>query len=515
MNDAKPAPRRPVILVILDGFGHNPSARHNAIAAAHTPQLDALFADNPSTTIHTSGPAVGLPAGQMGNSEVGHMTLGCGGILRQDLVAISEAVADGSFYANPALQSAARRAAESGRPLQLTGLVSDGGVHSHLDHLLALIELARREGARPLVHMICDGRDTPPQSAADFLPPLEAALAAAGGAIASLCGRYWAMDRDRRWDRVELAWRALVRGEGRRADGAAAAIASAYAEGENDEFIKPVLLPGFEPIRGDDELVFFNFRNDRPRELSEALALPDFDGFQRGDAGLASLTSMTRYDPAWDFPVAFEKETPKTTLAEVISRAGIRQLHTAETEKYAHVTFFFNGGAEQPFAGEERKLVPSPDVATYDLQPQMSAPQLGDLLVEALDSRDYGFIVVNFANCDMVGHTGVFEAAVQAVEALDEQVGRVLAAARDNGYSLILTADHGNCEQMFDAESGAAHTQHTTTPVPCVVVDEARWNLVEGAGLSAVAPTILALLGLPQPIEMRGKSLLGGQADAA
>ncbi len=515
MNDAKPAPRRPVILVILDGFGHNPSAQHNAIAAAHTPHIDALFADNPSTFLHTSGPAVGLPAGQMGNSEVGHMTLGCGGIVRQDLVAISDAIADGSFYANPALQSAARRAAKAGRPLHLIGLVSDGGVHSHLDHLLALIELARREGARPLVHMISDGRDTPPQSAADFLPPLEAALEAAGGAIASVCGRYWAMDRDRRWDRVELAWQALVRGQGRAADCAAEAIASAYAAGENDEFIKPVVLSGFEPIRTDDEVIFFNFRNDRPRELSEALALTGFDGFERGDAELAKITSMTLYDPAYGFPVAFEKEAPQTTLADVISRAGIRQLHTAETEKYAHVTFFFNGGAEQPFAGEDRKLVPSPDVATYDLQPQMSAPQVGDLLVEALASREYGFIVVNFANGDMVGHTGVFEAAVQAVEALDEQVGRVMSAARANGYSLILTADHGNCEQMLDTESGAAHTQHTTTPVPCVVVDEMRWNLVEGAGLSAVAPTVLALMGVPQPVEMRGKSLLGGQADAA
>ena len=508
MSTASLAPRRPTILIILDGFGMNPSKRDNAIVAANTPNFDQLFSRYPVTAIETSGPAVGLPDGQMGNSEVGHMTLGSGSILRQDLVAISDAVADGSFFSNSALVNAARAAAAADRPVHLIGLVSDGGVHSHLDHLLALIELCRREGAKPLLHMITDGRDTAPECATQFLPKLEHALKDAGGAIASICGRFYAMDRDKRWERVEAAWRLLVRGEGRAVESATAGIESAWADGQGDEFIKPLILPDFQPMAGNDQVVFFNFRNDRPREISEALALREFEHFDRGDFEPVSLTTMTEYQSSYSFPVAYDKEVPSVTLGELVQKAGLQQFHCSETEKYPHVTFFFNGGREQPFEGEERALIPSPSVATYDLQPAMSAAEVADAVVDAVEAKRYGFVVVNFANGDMVGHTGVWEAAVKAVETLDEQVGRVVAAARDSGYSVVLTADHGNCDMMIDPYTHGPHTQHTTFPVPCMVIDDEMWRLANGRGLASIAPTVLALMGIPQPAEMSGRSLL-------
>ncbi|ROR32753.1 2,3-bisphosphoglycerate-independent phosphoglycerate mutase [Inmirania thermothiophila] len=511
MSARRSIPHRRAILVILDGFGVNPSRVNNGIAEARTPRLDAYFARNPHTLLEASGRAVGLPDGQMGNSEVGHLTLGCGTVVRQYLVRIDDAIDDGSFFANPVLAAAMEAGRARGR-VHLLGMVSDGGVHSHIRHLLALIELAHRHRVAPVVHMITDGRDTPPRSAAGYLPALEAALAHAGGVIATVSGRYYAMDRDRRWERTRRAFDALVHGEGRRAPDARTAIEQAYAADEGDEFIAPTVIEGTPRIEADDAVIFFNFRNDRTRQLTAALAREDFDAFDRGGFEPVTVTCMTVYDPAFHLPVAFEPEKPQTTLGEVISNAGLRQFRCAETEKYAHVTFFFNGGREEPYPGEDRVMVPSPKVATYDLKPEMSAPEVADEVVKALRSGDYAFILVNFANGDMVGHTAVREAIIKAVETLDREVGRVLDAAREAGYAAVLTADHGNCEEMVDPVTGTAQTQHTVYPVPCLVVDERPWRLTTGAGLSAVAPTVLQLMGLRQPEAMKGRSLLLGPA---
>ncbi|MFP4601841.1 MAG: 2,3-bisphosphoglycerate-independent phosphoglycerate mutase [Halochromatium sp.] len=501
-------PRRPVVLVILDGFGINPSKLHNAIAQARTPRLDEYFFRYPFTQLNASGSGVGLPTGQMGNSEVGHMTLGSGSLLRQDLVLIDDAIADGSFFENPALLAAIHRAKAKGRPLQLLGLVSEGGVHSHARHLLALIELCRREGVTPLVHLIADGRDTPPKSVLNGLGEIEDALAGAGGRIVTVSGRYYAMDRDRRFDRTERAWRAIVLGKGRSARSARAAIDAAYAAGEGDEFIHPSVIGDWPGLEADDPMLLFNFRKDRPRQIAAAIALDSFDGFDRGQAPRADLTCMMVYDKRFGLPHAFDPEVPEITLNQVISAQGIEQFHCAETEKYAHVTFFFNGGREEPVAGEVHRLIPSPMVKTYDLKPEMSAPQVADAVVEAIEDGRYGFLVVNFANGDMVGHTGDMEAVVRAVEVVDEQAGRVLDAATANGYSALLTADHGNCDMMRDPETDAPHTQHTTNPVPLLVVDKERWVLRPSGTLADVAPTVLELMGLPPAAAMSGRSLL-------
>jgi 2,3-bisphosphoglycerate-independent phosphoglycerate mutase len=501
-------PRRPVLLIILDGFGTNPSKANNAVALANTPNLDRLFASNAHTLLQASARAVGLPDGQMGNSEVGHMTLGSGCIVRQDLVLIDDAITDRSFFDNRVLQAAAQRAVERGRPLHLMGLVSDGGVHSHVRHLNALIKLAKYQGARPVVHMITDGRDTAPRSALSYLGSLDEALAAAGGVIASVSGRYYAMDRDQRWDRTQLAFDAMVHGRGREAASARAAIEQAYAADEDDEFIKPTLIAGGEVIKDGDPVIFFNFRKDRPRQMVSALYNRDFDDFDRGDFKAAELTCMMEYDPWYGLPTAFSHEMPPVVLGEVLSDAELPQFHCAETEKYAHVTFFFNGGRSDPFPGEERCLIPSPKVATYDLQPEMSAPAVSDAVIGALESRAYAFIVVNFANGDMVGHTAVREAVIKAVETLDTEVGRVIESATTHGYSVLLTADHGNCDEMIDPLTGEPHTRHTVYPVPCLIVDEVAWKLRIGAGIEDVAPTVLQLMGLPQPEAMQGKSIL-------
>ena len=508
MAEKRSVPRRPSILIILDGFGVNPSRLNNAVVEANTPRLDEYFSKHTHITLDARGSAVGLPVGQMGNSEVGHLTLGCGSIMKQDLVRIDDAIESGELYENAAIVAAMDDAAARGRPMHLVGLVSNGGVHSHINHLLALIELCGRKKVKPLVHMITDGRDTAPMAAIGYLSKLEDALEEAGGSISTIVGRYYAMDRDNRWDRTEVAWLAMVELKGEQHDSARYAIEAAYAREITDEFIKPCILPGAEPVKDGDNVIFFNFRNDRPRQLAAALSQDNFDGFNRGNFDPVTVTCLTEYDPQFLLPIAFAPERPSSTLASVVSRAGYKQFHCAETEKYAHVTFFFNGGREEKWAGEERVMIPSPQVPTYDKKPEMSAREVADATIEALKSHNYGFLVVNFANGDMVGHTAVRDAVIAAVEAMDTEVGRLLDVAVEEGYSVMLTADHGNCDEMVDPVTGEPHTQHTIYPVPCMIIDDECWRLSTGAGLSSVAPTILQLMGLQQPPDMTGKSIL-------
>jgi 2,3-bisphosphoglycerate-independent phosphoglycerate mutase len=501
-------PRRPTLLIILDGVGVNPSRINNAVQEADTPRLDEYFSRNSHTTLEACGSSVGLPDGQMGNSEVGHMTLGCGAVLRQDLVRINDEIESGGFFNNAALLAAVEDAAANDRPVHLVGLTSNGGVHSHINHLKALIKLCADHKVKPVVHMTADGRDTAQMSALTFLADIEGLLDDAGGSIATVSGRYYSMDRDNRWDRTELAWQAMVNGVGKTAENARYAIEAAYADDTTDEFILPTVLDDAELIASGDNVIFFNFRNDRSRQLTAVLSQDHFDDFDIGDFDGVQVTCLTEYDPEFLLPIGYAPERPQATVASVVSRAGHKQMHCAETEKYAHVTYFFNGGKKVPFAGEDHVMVNSPDVATYDLQPEMSAAGVADKVIEGLQSNDYGFILVNFANGDMVGHTAVREAVITAVEALDREVGRVLDAAKDAGYSVILTADHGNCDEMVDPITQEPHTQHTLYPVPCMIIDEANWHLRPGGDLSAVAPTVLQLMGLQQPPSMTGKSLL-------
>ena len=518
INKLKKAPRRPVLLIILDGFGVNISTKHNAVALAETPNFDHWFANNPNTLINTSGAAVGLPDGQMGNSEVGHMTMGSGMIVEQDLVQLNSKIRSGEFFNNAALLKAMTRAREKNRPIHIAGLVSDGGVHSHVEHLLALIKMCTQQKVKPQLHMITDGRDTAPRNALNYLPDVEAALKSAGGSIATVVGRYYAMDRDKRWQRTEKAWRALVLGEGRHADSASDAIENAYAQGENDEFIKPVRLPAAEKIQPGDDFIFFNFRKDRPRQLLAALDWKHFDAFERctengGDAARANVTCMMLYDHSLGMSYAFEHDIPKRTLVEVLAKAGLKHLHCAETEKFAHVTYFFNGGCDQQLPSETRKLLPSPKVATYDLQPEMSAAAVADAVIDAVDKDGHDFIVVNFANGDMVGHTAIEDAVIKAVETLDSEAGRLMQHASKAGYSIILTADHGNCEEMVNPATGEPHTQHTTYPVPCLVHDEQVWKLSCDGGLVNIASTVLQLMGLKVPKKMASSLLLEAVPD--
>lgn len=501
-------PRRPVLLVIMDGIGVNPSKLDNAVALANTPNLDQIYANNPTCLLEASGRAVGLPEGQMGNSEVGHLSIGAGTVLRQDLVKIGDAIDDGSFNDNEAIAAMIARCQAKGQALQLVGLVSDGGVHSHTDHLLALIALCKDNNIKPVLHAITDGRDTPPGSAAGFMARVMPLLSAAGGSLATVSGRYYAMDRDKRWDRVELAWQAMVCGQGRTAADLDATFAVAAAHQETDEFLIPTVLDDHEVWSADTEVFFFNFRNDRPRELSEAIGLEAFEGFARPDFSPVTLTTMTRYASSYRFDCAFTRDEPGITLGQAVSDAGIMQIRSAETEKYPHVTFFFNGGRDEPLANEVRLLVDSPKVATYDLQPQMSAEKITDGVVNALEESAAGLIVVNLANGDMVGHTGVPEAVIAAVETVDEMVGRMWSAAQEHGYSVVLTADHGNADMLVDPVSRKPHTQHTTFPVPCAIYDIQSWELGNGNGLPAIAPTILELMGLGKPAGMSGHSLL-------
>ncbi len=512
---------RPVALIILDGWGFRSERAHNAVAGARTPHLDRLFADESWTTLGASGMDVGLPDGQMGNSEVGHLNLGAGRIVYQDYTRINLAIRDGSFFDNPVLVDSCRRVKETGGALHLLGLLSDGGVHSHQEHLYALVELARRQGLdRVFVHAFLDGRDTPPQSGIGYLEHLEAQLADKGvGRIATVTGRYYAMDRDNRWDRVEKAWDALVRGRGAPAPSATEAVRAAYAAGQTDEFVEPrVIVDGAgDPVgrvADGDAVVFFNFRADRARELTRAFTEPGFEAFDVSDRPrLAGFVTFTLYDETFDLPVAFPPEHLSEIFGQVVSGAGLRQLRIAETEKYAHVTYFFNGGEETPFPGEDRVLIPSPrEVATYDQKPEMSAFAVRDRLVQEIGRRAHDLIVVNFANLDMVGHTGVYEAAVRAVEAVDSCVGDVAAALRANGYAFLITGDHGNAEEMWDPATGQPHTAHTCNRVPCVLVDPDRpgLRLRRDSRLADVAPTLLRILGLPKPDPMTGEDLVEG-----
>jgi len=503
-------PRSAALLIILDGWGVNPSKLNNGIELAKTPRLDEYFSTNPHTVIQASGMACGLPDGQMGNSEVGHMTMGCGEIVRQDLVKINEAIADGSFKKNENLLDAINQAADKKKPLHLIGLVSDGGVHSHVNHLLALIKLCHSNAVIPILHMITDGRDTPPRSAEKFLSPVESALSAVGGHIATVSGRYYAMDRDNRWERIVFAWNVMVLGEGKQADSASESIQTAYERGEDDEFILPTLIKDGKTIQNDDPVIFFNFRKDRPRQLTVSLFKEDFDEFDRKAFCSAKVTTFTEYDQWFQLPYAFERDKPKTTLAEIISNAGLKQFHCAETEKYAHVTFFFNGGIGDAFPGEERCLLPSPKVPTYDLKPEMSAHEVTDKVIEALAAEEYAYIVVNYANGDMVGHTAVREAIIEAIETVDYEVGRLMDAAREKGYSILLTSDHGNCDEIVDPLTDEPHTRHTTYPVPCLIVDDVPWILSTKGELKNITPTLLHLMGLPKPSKMKAKSLLLG-----
>ncbi|MEO6687694.1 MAG: 2,3-bisphosphoglycerate-independent phosphoglycerate mutase [Dokdonella sp.] len=501
---------KPILLLILDGWGHRVETAHNAIAQAHCPNWRRLLADYPHTLVDTHGESVGLPEGQMGNSEVGHMNIGAGRIVYQDLTRIDVAIADGSFFDNPALLGACDAVRDAGHTLHVFGLLSQGGVHSQEKHILAMLDLAAKRGvARIAVHAFLDGRDTPPRSARASLERLQAKCAALPNAlIATVSGRYFAMDRDNRWDRVKLAYDAIAEAQaGFHAATALAALDQAYARDENDEFVKPTIIGAGVKVADGDAIVFMNFRSDRARELSHAFVDGDFHGFARSRAiGLSAFVTLTEYEKGLAATaIAFAPQSMHNTIGEYLSSLGLRQLRIAETEKYAHVTFFLSGGREAPFPGEERILVPSPKVATYDLQPEMSCPELTDKLVEAIASKQYDFIVCNIANPDMVGHTGIESAAIAAVEAVDVALGRLTTAILAAGGEMLISADHGNLEQMVD-ENGIAHTQHTVGPVPLVYVGR-KAHLRHGA-LRDLAPSVLALMGLPLPPEMSGRSLV-------
>jgi 2,3-bisphosphoglycerate-independent phosphoglycerate mutase len=495
-------------LVILDGWGLAPPGPGNAISLAETPVFDRLWAECPHTQLSAQGRDVGLPDGQMGNSEVGHLNLGAGAVVKQDLARIDDAIADGSFFENGALLAACERARNSPRGrLHLLGLVSDGGVHSGWEHIEATIELASQEGVPDVVfHAFTDGRDTLPHSGRGYLAELERWLVRAGR-IATVSGRYYAMDRDTRWERTKLAYDAIVHGEGLHAASAEEAIASSYERGDTDEFVLPTVIGDYDGVREGDVAIFLNFRPDRARQMTRALAEPDFDEFSRAGGPLLELTTMTEYRKGWPYPVAFPEARPQTTLAEIVSEAGGRQLHVAETEKYAHVTYFFNGGREQEWEGEERCLVESPrDVPTYDHKPEMSARAAADAFVLRWSAQDYRFGIVNFANPDMVGHTGVIPAAVRAVETVDACLGDVVEAVRARGGACIVTADHGNCDHMLEPD-GSPNTAHSLNPVPLIITAE-EISLRAGGILADVAPTVLQLLAIPQPGAMTGRSLI-------
>ena len=504
--------KSPLMLCILDGFGWVPGETYgNAIVAANTPNLDKLFASYPYTTIGASGMDVGLPDGQMGNSEVGHTNIGAGRIVYQELTRITKAIQDGDFFENEALKAAMTSAKESGKALHLVGLLSNGGVHSHNSHLYGLLEMAKRMGLTEVyVHAIMDGRDVPPDSGKGFVAELEEKMAEIGvGKIATITGRYYAMDRDNRWDRVEKAYAAMVYGEGVHGT-PAEVMANSYAEGVTDEFVVPAVTCEGGRISAGDSVIFFNFRPDRAREITRTFVDDEFTGFERRNGRFpVHYVCFTQYDATMpNVDVAFKPQELTNVLGEYLAKCGKTQLRIAETEKYAHVTFFFNGGVEAPFEGEDRALINSPKVATYDLQPEMSAYLVAEECVKRIESGKYDVIILNFANCDMVGHTGVFEAAVKAVEAVDECAGKVIDAVLAAGGKVLLTADHGNADKMYDEDPDHPFTAHTTNPVPFLVAGAGDVKLREGGVLADIAPTMLKLMELPQPAEMTGTSIV-------
>ncbi len=501
--------KKPLILMILDGFGIAPE-KGNAIKAAKKPNIDKLFAENPVTQIGASGMDVGLPDGQMGNSEVGHTNMGAGRIVYQELTRITKTINEDKLKENEAIVNAMDKALENGTALHLMGLLSSGGVHSHITHLYGILELAKKKGLENVyIHTFLDGRDVPPSSAAEFMDELLAKTKEIGvGKVATVSGRYYAMDRDNNWDRVEKTYAAMVYGEGEKAECPVCAVKNSYDKGVTDEFVVPVVVDGGAQVKPNDSVIFFNFRPDRAREITRTFVDPEFKGFERKNGFFpVNFVCMTQYDATMpNVDVAFKPQTLKNTLGEYVSNKGMTQLRIAETEKYAHVTFFFNGGVEKQYEGEDRILVKSPAVATYDLQPEMSAYEVTDKLVPAIESGKYDMIILNYANCDMVGHTGVFEAAVKAVEAVDTCVGRVVEAIKKMGGVALITADHGNADKMVDAD-GSPFTAHTTNPVPfCVVGYDCQ--LREGGRLADIAPTMLQIMGLEQPAEMDGVSLI-------
>ncbi len=501
----------PVLLLILDGFGYREETESNAIAAAHKPNWDKLWREYPHTLINASEKFVGLPSKQMGNSEVGHLNIGAGRVVYQDLSRVDVAIEDGSFFTNPALLEAINTAKKNGSTLHILGLLSPGGVHSHENHIFAMLEMAARNGlSKVYLHAFLDGRDTPPKSAAQSLAALQERCKALGvGKIVSMVGRFYAMDRDNRWERVELAYDLLTNSKAEYfATDALIGLEAAYARGESDEFVKPTCIGDASPMQDGDAVVFMNFRADRAREITRALTDPAFDGFSRSHfPKLGSFVSLSNYGAEFTIPCAYSPESIHNDLGEYVAAQGLKQLRIAETEKYAHVTYFFSGGKEEPYAGEDRILVPSPRVATYDLQPEMSAYIVTDKLVDAILSRQYSLIVCNFANGDMVGHSGNMEAATKAIEALDACIGRAVNAMQSIGGEILITADHGNAEQMMDNSTHQAHTAHTLNPVPFLYIGRPA-KLSEHGSLQDIAPSLLSMIGLSKPPEMTGQSLI-------
>lgn len=508
--------KKPTVLMILDGYGLNEKQEANAVYEAKTPVMDKLMAECPFVKGYASGLSVGLPDGQMGNSEVGHLNMGAGRIVYQELTRITKEIEDGDFFKNEALLTAMKNAKENNSAIHFMGLLSDGGVHSHNTHLYGLLEMAKREGLEKVyVHCFLDGRDTPPASGKSYIEELEAKMKEIGvGEIGVISGRYYAMDRDNRWDRVELAYNALTKGEGVKGTDAAAAVQASYDDGKTDEFVLPTVMEKegrpVAVVSDKDSVVFFNFRPDRAREITRAFCDDAFQGFEREKRLDTTFVCFTDYDDTiGNKLVAFHKVQLHNTFGEWLAANNMTQARIAETEKYAHVTFFFNGGVEEPNKGEDRILVKSPKVATYDLQPEMSAPAVCDKLVEAIKSDKYDVIIINFANPDMVGHTGVENAAIKAVEAVDECVGRAVEAIKEVNGQMFICADHGNAEQLLDYETGAPFTAHTTNPVPFILVNaDPAYTLREGGCLADIAPTLIELMGMEQPEEMTGKSLL-------
>ena len=481
------------LLIVLDGVGLGPKGDNNGWSLANTPNIDLLLKDYPSTAIEASGKSVGLPNGQMGNSEVGHMIIGSGRIFKQDLVIINEAIIEGSFFKNEAILNSILSVKDSDNDLHLLGLVSPGGVHSHIDHLIAILKMCKSYGVSPKLHIFTDGRDDGPKSGRKILDNLNDSLEKYGGEIYTIIGRYYAMDRDQKWDRTELAWDAIVNNKGQRAKNYKELINSSYENGITDEFILPTVLEDAKPLNKNDALLFFNFRNDRTRQIARALNVERFDNFRRTNNNTAySITTMTEYDPF------------------LSCELGLKQFHCAETEKYPHVTYFINGGREEPYPGEKRVLIPSPNVATYDLKPEMSCREVGEEVIRAIKNEEYKLIVVNFANGDMVGHTAVKEAIIQAMTELDAVIGEVVCEALGANVATLITADHGNCDEINNPQTGDPNTQHSRNPVPCIIVDNSKkWEIINHkGGLSNITPTVLTMMGIPKPIEMTSDSLI-------